>query len=282
MKADLKNLLSRKFEPWELNLLYRSYEIIGDIAVIRVHHSLAHRVEEISKAVKQLNHHVKTVLCQTTSIRGEHRLRQLEWVLGEKKTETIHKENNCFFKVDLARCYFSPRLSYERRRIAEQVKAGEIVINMFSGVGCYSLIIAQYSEAKKVYSIDINPIAIKYQRKNVRINPVPNIVIPVLGDAGITIRDKFQCIADRVLMPLPEKAYQYLDYAFLSLRKGGGWIHYYDFTHAGRNEEPSEKVRDKVTKKLALNMDFKILSSRIVRNVGPRWFQIALDIKVHK
>ena len=116
-------------------------------------------IHEIAEAVMQINKHVSTGLRQVSPVSGDLRLRVLSWVGGEKRTETIHKEYGCLFKVDLARCYFSPRLSYERRRISQQVTLGEVVVTLFSGVGCYSILIAKYSGASRVYSIDVNPVA---------------------------------------------------------------------------------------------------------------------------
>jgi tRNA (guanine37-N1)-methyltransferase len=97
------------------------------------------------------------------------------------------------------------------------------------------------------------------------------------------IEGRLQSIADRILMPLPEKAYEYLDSAVMALKQSGGFIHYYDFEHARKDEKPIEKVWKKVTERLMdLNVNFDLSYSKIVRPVGPRWFQIVLDVFVHK
>ena len=124
-------------------------------------------------------------------------------------------------------------------RIARLVKSGETVVNMFSGVGCFSIIIAKTVTQTKVFSIDVNPIAVQYMEENVRINRVYGKVIPLLGDSKDIINAKLQGKADRVLMPLPEKALEYLPYAVSALKKRGGWIHYYDFQHAVGTRRPS-------------------------------------------
>jgi tRNA (guanine37-N1)-methyltransferase len=274
-------LLARKIEPWELRFLFRSYEVVGDIAIIRVPKLLGHGVHDIAEAVMGINKHVKTVLCQVSPVSGDYRLRELSWVAGEKKTETVHKEHGCIFRVDLARCYFSPRLLYERRRIAEGVERDGVVVNMFSGVGCYSIVIAKHSEVRKVYSIDVNPVGIGFQRQNVRLNRVEDIVKPIIGDAGTVIRRRLRNVADRVLMALPEKAFEYMDYAMMALRPGSGWVHYYDLVRAGKDEDPIRKVADRVSGKMVdLDLDFEIPFSRVVRTVGPRRFQVVLDMLV--
>jgi tRNA (guanine37-N1)-methyltransferase len=135
----------------------------------------------------------------------------------------------------------------------------------------------------KIYSIDVNPTAFEYLQKNVRINRVYGKVISMLGDAKEIIQTKLQGVADRVLMPLPEKALEYLPVAVSALKKEGGWIHYYDFQHAIGNEDPVEKTRLKVVEKLNnLGVDYAVVSSRVVRSTGPNWYQTVLDIQVAK
>ena len=281
MKGGLKVLLAGKLETWRLDLLHKSYDIVGDIAVIRLPESLNQQSEVIAKAIMQTHKRVKTVLHQASPVSGDFRLRELEWVAGERKTETVHKEYGCLLKVNLEKCYFSPRLSYERNRIAQQVQPGEVIVNMFAGVGSYSIVIARHSEAEKIYSIDINPVAIDYMQENVKLNKVEERVVPILGDAKKVVEERLRNVADRVIMPLPERAYEYLDSALLSLKPTGGRIHYYDFEHARKPEDPIVKIKEKVSEKLErLNVDFEIPFQRIVRGVGPNWFQIVLDIAV--
>jgi len=279
LKARLSGVLSQH----EIEVLYNSFDIVGDIAILRIPKALESRGEMIADAVMQVNKHVKTVLCQVSPVSGEYRLRELRWLRGEKRTETVHKEHGCLFKVDLAKCYFSPRLLYERMRIAKQVKPGEVIVNMFSGVGCFSIIIAKHSKAGKVYSIDINPDAVKYMQMNIALNKVEDIVEAIEGNSRDVILNRLKGIADRVLMPLPEKAYEYLSYALMALKQGGGIIHYYDFEHASRGENPLAKITEKVSWKLSdMKVDFNVAFARIVRSVGPRWYRVVLDIFIRE
>jgi tRNA (guanine37-N1)-methyltransferase len=226
MKGSLRAQLRNKLEPTELELLHTSYDVVGDIAIIRVQETLKSQAQIIAQALFQSHKNIKTVLRQISPVAGDFRLRDLEWVGGEKKTETIHKEFGCFFKVDLERCYFSPRLSYERMRIATLIQPNEVIVNMFAGVGCYSIIIAKHSHPKRVYSIDINPTAFKFLKENARLNRVERQVLPILGSAKETIEAKLAGIADRVIMPLPQKAYEYIDAALLALKSRKSTIHY--------------------------------------------------------
>ena len=132
-----------------------------------------------------------------------------------------------------------------------------------------------------MFSIDINPTAVKYMEENIRVNRVYGKVVPLLGDSKDIINAQLQGKADRVLMPLPEKALEYLPYALSALKKSGGWIHYYDFQHAAGNEDPIEKTKLKVAEKLeSLNVNYVFAFSRVVRRTGPNWYQTVLDIEV--
>jgi tRNA (guanine37-N1)-methyltransferase len=279
MKKDLRFFLAGVLAPEELGFVSRSYDVVGDIVVIRVPEGLKPKSRVVAEAVMQAHRNVKTVLLQAGGVSGDFRLRQLEWVAGEKKTATVHMEFGCLFMVDLEKCYFSPRLSFERKRIANLVASREVVVNMFAGAGCFSVVMAKHSLVDKVFSIDVNPCAFEFMRRNVRLNRVEGRVVPVLGDAAKVAGERFCGVADRVLMPLPEKAYEYLDYALTALKPSGGWVHYYDFAHAGKGEAPVEKVRDKVAAKLSrLGVNYVVKFGRVVRATGPNWFQVVLDI----
>jgi tRNA (guanine37-N1)-methyltransferase len=235
---------------------------------------------KIGEAIMAVHKNVKTVLTQASAVRGEFRLRSLEYVAGEGKTRTVHTESGCLFSVDVEKCYFSPRLSYERMRIARLAEDGDTVVNMFAGVGCFSIVMAKHAEVKKVYSIDVNPDAVQQMRENIRVNRAYGRVIPMLGDAREVVEVRLRHVADRVLMPLPAKALEYLPYAILALREKGGWVHYYDFEHAAKDEDAVDKVIAKVSEKLLhICTSFEIPFGRVVRTTGPNWYQIVLDIK---
>jgi len=282
-KHTLREALRGSLTPGEIARLYSGFDVVGDIAVLRVHENLWTKRELIGETVLKLHGHVRTVLCQTGPVSGLYRLRRLEWVAGEKRSATVHREHGCLFKLDLAKTYFSPRLQHERARVAELIKPGETVLNMFAGVGCFSIIIAKHSQASKVYSIDVNPEALKYMEENVWLNRVHGKVVPILGDAAKVIEKSLAGASNRVLMPLPELAYQYLESAVVGLNSAGGWIHYYDFVHAGKDEDPGEKVASRAAGKLgSFVAGFQIPVKRVVRNVGPNWYQVVLDIQVTK
>ena len=228
------------------------------------------------------NKGVKTVLTQASKISGEYRLRTLVCIGGENRTTTVHREHGCFFKVDLEKCFFSPRLSGERLRISRLVKPEETVVNMFAGVGCFSIIIAKTVPSAKVYSIDINPAAVECMRENIRINRVFGKVIPMIGDSQKIIESHLQHCADRVLMPLPEKALEYLPTALSALKESGGWLHCHCFEHAVKTEDSMKNAHAKIAEKFkSLNVEFDVPFCRVVRPVGPNWHQVEVDVHVN-
>ncbi|MEM2102513.1 MAG: class I SAM-dependent methyltransferase family protein [Candidatus Bathyarchaeia archaeon] len=281
-RHDFRSLLQGKLDPEELGL-YKSYDIVGDIAVIRVPKKLEQYCAIIAEAIMQLHSNVKSVWRQASPVGGDYRLRRLEHVAGERRTTTTYKEYGCVFKVDLEKCYFSPRLSFERMRVASLVKPREVVVNMFAGVGSFSIIIAKHSEADRIYSIDVNPAAFQFMWENVLLNKTVNRVVPLKGDARVVVTARLLKTADRVLMPLPEKAYDYLDVAVEALKPEGGWIHYYDFVHAKKDESSVEKAKAKVSEKLSqMDAVYAIPFGRVVRDTGPWWQQIVLDVQIRR
>jgi len=283
LRKRLRNTLSSILSVEDLSKVHNAFDIIGDIAIIKLPGISAVSAQSIAAIIMAVHRNVATVLAQTSAITGDFRLRPLVHVRGKNKTSTIHREFGCLFSVDIAHCYFSPRLSNERRRITTMIKPQETIVNMFAGAGCFSILIAKKANPAKVYSIDINPVAIQYMKENIRLNRVCDRVISLHGDAKEIINYRLKSIADRVLMPLPEKALQYLTCAVSALKRSGGWIHYYDFAHATNTENPVEKIKLRAAEELdRLNIEFSFPSSRVIRTIGPNWHQVVIDIKVSR
>ncbi|HEX9862012.1 MAG TPA: class I SAM-dependent methyltransferase family protein [Candidatus Bathyarchaeia archaeon] len=281
MRKRLKETFAKLLPAEGSVSIYSSFDIIGDIAIIKIPNSSAAKPETIAEAIMARHGNVKAVFVQTSGITGDYRLRSLKHVAGENRTVTVHRESGCCFAVDVESCYFSPRLLHERLRIARLVQPDEVVVNMFAGVGCFSIIIAKHSQAAKVFSIDVNPVTVAFMAENIRRNRVYGKVVPLLSDAKTIIETRLQCCADRVLMPLPEKASAYLPCAVSALKKSGGWIHVHAFEHALKTENPAEKVKQKVAETLAvLNVDFEVSHIRVVRSTGPNWFQLVADVHI--
>jgi tRNA (guanine37-N1)-methyltransferase len=281
LRKRLKEKLSTALPQEALSKVYSSFDIVGDLVIIKTANANPQETQAIAHQIVATHKNIKTVLAPTTAIKSGYRTRELKLLAGENKTVTTHKEFGCTFQVDVAKCYFSPRLSHERTRVAKLVQSGETVVNMFAGVGCFSIVIAKNVPQVKVYSIDVNPAAYDYMVENVRRNRVYGRVHPLLGDAKDLIESQLQGAADRVLMPLPELALQYLPTALTALKPCGGWIHFHDFMHATADEDPKEKTKQKVAEKLgSLGVNYTIAYARVVRSIGPNWWHIVIDVQV--
>jgi len=277
LKGKLINVLSAD----GLRKVYSAFDIVGNIAIIKTNLLNPEEAKATANQILTIHKNIKSVYTQSGAIKSGYRNRELKLLAGVEKTTASHKESGCIFKVDIAKCYFSPRLSHERARIAYLVQDGEVVVNMFAGVGCFSVIIANTVPQVKVYSIDVNPIAVEFMVENVRTNSVYEKVQPLLGDAKTVIESQLKGIADRVLMPLPELAVQYLPAALMALKPSGGWIHFHYFIHATPTEDPIEKTKQQASTKLdSLGVKYSVNYGRIVRSTGPNWWHIVLDVKV--
>lgn len=275
MPRDLREVLRGQLSDDELRQ-FRAFDIVGDIAVVKLPEKLLPKKQLIGQALIQVHRNVRTVLNQTTPVRGEFRTRELEVIAGEPRTETTHHECGCNFKVDLVKTYFSPRLGAERLRVAKLVKPGEVVTNLFAGVGSYSVIIVRHSKAERIYSIDKNPAAFEYMRENICINKAGDRVIPILGDAREVVKQKLAGKADRVLMPLPELSHKFFSVAVQALRPAGGVIHFYDFGQEPEVFGPSlEFARSAAASK---GFDVKLLGARKVRSYATRCYHVVLDL----
>jgi len=274
LKRALENILSEK----ESEELFSAFDQIGDIIIVRIPDSLLSKKKIIGKTLLEQVKTAKSVFYQSSSVEGDFRTRDLEILAGVDKTETEYKEFGCRFIVDVEKAFFSPRLSTERDRIANLVQDGEIVINMFGGVGMFSIIAAKRKKCT-VYNIDINPIAAKLCEKNIKLNKLVGKVVSIHGDAAKIIEEQFRDQGDRVLMLLPERSDEFLNSAILAT-KSNGIIHYYSHIHADKKSQAA-----KLSEKHYLDftpIKSEILNSKIVRAVGPRYYQTVVDVRITK
>ncbi|MCX8181674.1 MAG: class I SAM-dependent methyltransferase family protein [Candidatus Methanomethyliaceae archaeon] len=273
---DLMSTLDDILPPHLLALLPRSFDIVGDIAIIEdLAPELLPHGETLAKAMMQIHPRVRTVLLKTGKVEGDFRIPRLTLLGGEEKYETIHAEYGVKLKVDLSKAYFSPRLATEHHRVASQVRDGEVVVDMFAGVGPFSILIAKKASAK-VFSIDINPNAISLLKENLRLNRLRGEVVPLCGDVR-TIAPQLKGIADRVIMNLPASSLDYLDVAVAILKSDGGMIHIYLFT----KDDPIQNSKEMFNSRLNGQVKkCEIVNARVVKPVAPREWQVVIDALV--
>jgi tRNA (guanine37-N1)-methyltransferase len=275
----LVDLLSEKLPPHLLASLPQAIDFIGDIAVVEIPPELEKYKTVIGEALLKAHKRVSTALAKLGAVDGEFRVREFEPIAGVAKTSTVHREYDCVFHVDLAKAYFSPRLSYEHNRVASLVKEDETVLDMFTGVGPFAIHIAKKHQKVHVYAVDKNPEAIRLLKENMTANRVEAKITPILGDARQIVAERLRGSSDRVIMNLPERALEYVDAASQAIKPQGGIVHYYEFTNETEPLETAQKKLQQAIKQTGRKID-EILSSRIVRGTAPFTWQVAVDARI--
>jgi len=265
----LRESLKGKLTENELKIAPKSFDILGDIAVLEIPEELKDKKGIIGNSLLKTFKNIKVVAAKKTAVGTEFRTREVEIIAGEQRTETVHREYNCLYKLDVGSTYFSPRLGTERMRIAKQVRDNERVLVMFAGVGPYAILISKKSNAR-VYAIELNPKAFEYMKENIRMNKVD--VVAINGD----VRDKVPKLGkfNRIVMPLPKDAGDFLDVALPALEKNGV-VHFYDFSH--NVDESIEKLRG-----ICGDLGYKIQILDAVKcgSYSPGIFRICVDFRV--
>jgi len=278
--ATFVELIEKRLPPHLLASLPRAIDLVGDIAIIEILPELDAYKRIIGEAILETHKNVRTVLAKAGAISGTYRLREFSVIAGEPKTETIHREHGCQYYVDLAKAYFSPRLSYEHKRVASLIEEGETVIDMFAGVGSFAIQIAKTHENVQVYAIDVNPDAVEFLKRNIRLNRVEGKVHPILGDAKKVVEERLAGVADRVIMNLPEKAIEFVGVVCKAIRPAGGIVHFYSFVSASGSLETMQLRFTEAVEKFGRKVE-KIFFSRLVRATAPYEWQAVIDAKIH-
>jgi tRNA wybutosine-synthesizing protein 2 len=225
LPADLKTLLPRKWEK------------VGDILLLRLPEELRPHVEEVCGAYARVLR-VKTVLEASGGIHGTVREPRAEVLWGDG-TETVHKENGILYKLDLSKVMFSSGNVDERVRMARVCKPGEVVVDMFAGIGYFSLPMAVHGRAARVYACEVSPVAYEYLQENIRLNRA-EAVVPLLGDCRDVAPEG---VADRVILGYLQDTHLYLPKAVRALRDGG-WVHYHEACPDAVSDRPLEHLKE--------------------------------------
>jgi len=247
--------------------------VVGDIAIVKLRPGAEGKEEALAEAILAEMRSVRCVYGQEGGIEGDFRLRKLRHLGGEERTTTVHRENGIRLRLDVETCYFSPRLSTERLRIASGVAKGEKVLNMFAGAGPYSILIAKKT---RVWSCELNHAAVTYHLENNRLNKVEDSVEVIEGDAML-LPDELEGEGpfDRILMPHPSQSNLFLP-AALSMLATGGVVHYYRHVSGVDSAEAEGSLVEEVGR---IAPEVSVASVRRVRVIGPRYIELVADLK---
>ncbi len=239
------------------------YKKIGDILILDNNYS-NDDYESLSR-----KHNVKTIM-KIDHIQGTKREPVYEILYGNE-TETVNKENGCLFKLDLAKVMWSKGNNNERLRIANLVEDDEIVLDMFAGIGYFSIPIGVHSNAKHIYSIEINPNSYFYLNENIKLNKLTNVT-PILGDCK-EIAPKYK--ADRILMGYVKTTHHYLKVAIDSLNEGG-ILHYHETVPEKlMNTRPVDRIISQ-----AGNRDVELLKINKIKKYSPGVEHVVVDVRI--
>ncbi len=212
-----------------LHLVPKSFDYVGDVAVISIPPELAAYRGAIATKLFSMRGNTRAVLDKVSKLEGEHRVADFELLLGES-TETVHRENGYTYKLDLKKVFFNPRLYSERERVAAKITPGECILIPFAGVGPFVLPAA--GKGAKVYAVEINPDACACLQENIRINKLERQVTVIQGDFEDIAETKDLQLPesgfDRAIVPTPYGMDHFLGRVSKFVRKGG-YIHFYTF-----------------------------------------------------
>jgi len=240
------------------------YKKIGDILILDNGYS-KNDLEELSE-----RHNVKTIM-KIDHIQGTRR-EPVYRILYGSETETVHKENGCLFKLDLAKVMWSKGNNNERLRIAKLVNDDEVVIDMFAGIGYFSIPIGVHANPKHVYAIEINPNSYKFLCENIKLNKLDNVT-PILGDCKV---ETPKLKADRIVMGYVKTTHHYLKVAIDSLNEGG-IIHYHETVPEKlMKTRPIERIKSQ-----AGGREVELLKLNKIKKYAPGVEHIVVDARIY-
>lgn len=221
---EIKDRLTPLLTEKQSKLLPKKWEKIGDVLIFSLNDKLLPVEQRIAKVYADVLS-CKSVLKEVGGIDGPLRQPKVSLLYGDEDTVTVHKENGVKYKLDPSKIMFSSGNMDERKRMGELDCTDEIVVDLFAGIGYFSLPIAVHTDPKKVFCCELNPIAFSFLKENIVLNQVSDVITPLVGDnRNVAPRN----VADRVLMGFFGDTHKYLPVAFQSLYYHTGIIHFHD------------------------------------------------------
>jgi tRNA wybutosine-synthesizing protein 2 len=257
----------------KLDLLPRRYQIIGKILLVKLEPSLSRHRKAIGKTILKILPYIKSVLW-VKEIRGNKRLPSTEVIAGLKNCETMHNEHKCAYWLNPAKITFSKGNKFEKLRLLKQIKPTDTVVDMFAGIGYWSIPIAKHAKPRKIYAIDINPLSLRYLERNTYANKV---AIEILEGDCKKFAPLLQNSANHVIMGYFDTI-PYFQSALI-IAKSGGIIHYHDKKHTNDILKLKNDLKT-IAKKANATISFK--TTKTVKSFAPGIKHIVMDIKVKK
>lgn len=256
------------------SMLPSSFDVIGDLVLIKVPELLQAHGSAIGRAILEAHPNLRGVF-HDEGVTGPHRVRTVRPLAGEARTRTVHAEFGARFQVDLATAYFTPRLANEHHRVAQAIQSGETFVDATCGVGPFAILAARRRVARRIVAADLNPAAVELLRENLRLNRLEDRVEVVQGDASVLL-GRLKTV-DRVVINLPLHGEGLLGRAWSSVRPGGT-IHYYCV--ARESEAPS--IGPRICREMgnSTGRPGETLAVHVVHPYSPSERLLALDFSI--
>lgn len=272
IKPRIREILSRELPPELVSLLPKHWVQIGDVLILPLRKELEPYKRRIAEVYAEVLG-VKSVL-RKGHIHGETRKPDYEVLYGND-TVTVHVENGVKYKLDVARIMFSPANVKERVRMAEVAKPGELVVDMFAGIGHLSLPMAVHKRAR-VIAIEKDPYTFRFLVESIWLNKVQDLVTPYNIDNRNFPAEN---IADRILMGYVVKTAEFIPKA-LSIAKDEAIIHYHNTVPERlMPEEPFATFR-----RIAREYGYEAekLKELVIKRYAPGVWHVVVDVRVYK
>ncbi len=271
-QKSLKELLLEEIPIREIAKIPSSWQVIGTVIVITIPEELNDRTTLIGQKLLQMYPRC-TCVVRDKGIQGAFRLPTREIIAGHD-TETIHKENGCVFKLDVTKVMFSKGNLAEKKLMSLSAH-NEVVVDMFAGIGYFSIPMAVHSSPKKVISVELNPVSFGYLQENIHLNHVEDLVEPILGDCAVVTPEG---VADRVIMGYVGTTHHYLLNGIKTLKPEGGMLHYHETVPEKLLlQRPVNRIREAA---LQLGKMIEIIEVRRIKKYSPGVWHVVIDAKI--
>ncbi|XP_071678849.1 tRNA (guanine(37)-N(1))-methyltransferase [Lolium perenne] len=165
-----------------------SFETIGHVAHLNIPDDLLIYKDVIAKVIYDKNYpRIQTVVNKVGAISNEFRVPKFEILAGKNDMVTEVKQYGATFKLDYGLVYWNSRLEHEHIRLVSLFKKGDVICDMFAGIGPFSVPAGQ--KGCIVYANDLNPDSVHYLKINAKINKVEDYIFTHNMDARVFMQN---------------------------------------------------------------------------------------------
>jgi len=277
-KSKLKESLKLFLSEEELSLLPRGFQTLGNVIILKLNPKLFNKEQLIAKSCLELLPRIRSIYVNRGRVIGTFREpEKIELIGGVDNPIVEHKEHDVIYKFDITKIMFSKGNINERRYLAKLVKSEEVIVDMFAGIGYFSLPIAKHSPVKRIFSIEINPIAFRCLVENIKLNNLEDKVVPIQGDCKQEVikLSKTEILVDRVIMGIFPAPIDYVKEALALVNEKGTIYHYEGVV---KKDEHLLLFSEFKAIAKAEKVKCELLGQRVVKSYGPNLYHTVIDI----